>query len=127
MKKRRRKPMRQRAAAGMLGKEITRRSRGRCELCEGREGVRLFELEPFPVEPSPDRTLMACEPCRLGLEGRRRDLLRAGFLNAAVWSEEPAVRLAACRLALCLDLADDPLLESAMEVAGFDTETGEMA
>src|SRR5688572_6034741 len=59
-----RKKPKQRAAVGALGKLLTRRSKGRCELCMGTTDVRPYELAPFPEEPDPERTLMACSRCR---------------------------------------------------------------
>lgn len=121
-----RRKVKQRAAVGLLGKELTRRSRGRCELCDSREGPRPWEIPPFPEEPSPERALMACERCRRWLEGRDDvDPIQAHFLMSAVWSMEPAVRLAAARLLLRVDFADDPWMRDALSAADVDPETGE--
>ena len=89
----RKKRPKQRAAIGVLGKMITRRSRGRCELCEGRDDNRLYELPPFPEEPDPERVMMTCGRCRRWLEKGGVDPVEAHFLSSAVWSEEPSVRL----------------------------------
>lgn len=120
------KPPRQRASVGLLGKTLTRRSRGRCEACEARDGVRLFELAPFPEEPDPDRTLMACERCRRWLETGEVEPMQAHFLSSAVWSELPAVRLAAGRMLLECDYLDNPWLLDAFEAAGIDPVTAEL-
>ena len=119
------KRIKQRAAVGVLGKQLTRRSRGRCELCEGRDGVRPHELPPFPVDPDPDRTLMACGRCRDWIERDRIDAVEAHFLGGAVWSEEPAVRLAAARLLLAHEDPDAPWMQEALEVTGVDPQTRE--
>lgn len=116
----------QRPAVGALGKDLTRRSRGRCELCDSRDGPRPWELPPFPETPTMARTLMACERCRRWLEGREDvDPVQAHFLMSAVWSEEPAVRLAAARLLLRVDFDDDPWMRDALSAADVDPETGE--
>lgn len=120
-----RKRMKQRAAVGRLGKLLTRRSRGRCELCGSQEGVRGFELIPYEEEPDPDRTLMACERCRTWLEREKADPVDAWFLSEAVWSEEPAVRLAAARMLLLLDDPGNPWVRDTFDAAGVDPETGE--
>ncbi len=109
--------IRQRAAVGILGKFITRRSRGRCELCGGREGLRLWELPPFPEEPDPDNTLLTCARCRGWLESERVDSLEARFLSGSVWSELTAVREATRRL-LTATPVDDPWVRDALEVLG---------
>jgi protein PhnA len=118
--------VRQRAAVGALGKDLTRRSRGRCELCAAREDVRAFELPPFPEEPSLDRALHACGRCRRWLEGEEIAPLEARFLGEAVWSDVPPVRLAAARLLLRAGFDDDPWLVDALEAADVDPATGEL-
>ena len=121
-----RKRIKQRAAVGRLGKWLTRRSRGRCELCDSTEENRGFELAPFPEEPSLERTLMACGRCRSWLERGNVNPIEARFLETAVWSEETAVRLAAARLLLQVDDLSDPWLVDALDAAGIDPETLEL-
>lgn len=119
------KRAKQRPAVGALGKDLTRRSRGRCELCEDKGGARPFELAPFPEEPNLDRALMACDRCRAWLERGRVDPVQATFLGTAVWSDEPAVKLAAARLLLLADDPASPWLRDALDAADVDPETGE--
>lgn len=116
---------RQRPAIGVLGKDLTRRARGRCELCGGREDVRAWELPPFPDEPSLDRTLLACGRCRSWLEGAPVVQVEARFLGDVIWSDLPPVRLAAARLLLACDHVDDPWVMDALEAADVDPATGE--
>lgn len=121
-----RKRLKQRPQVGVLGKDLTRRSRGRCELCESREDVRAYELTPFPEEPEMDRSLMACGRCRRWLEGDEDVVPReAWFLSSAVWSQEPAVQLAAARLLLRCDDPDSPWMREALEAVDVDPATGE--
>jgi protein PhnA len=122
-----RKRIKQRAQVGVLGKALTRRSRGRCELCEGREGVRLHELPPFPEDPDPERTLMACGRCRGWLETQRIEAVGAHFLAGAVWSEVDAVKLAANRLLLCHEGQGEPWVVEALDVCPVDPQTREWA
>jgi protein PhnA len=109
--------IRQRAAVGVLGKFVTRRSHGRCELCGGRDGLRLWEIPPFPEEPDPESTLLACARCRAWLEEGDIEPLEARFLSGAVWSDLAAVREAARRL-LSAAPSDDPWIRDALEVLG---------
>ena len=120
-----RKKPKQRPQVGVLGKLLTRRSRGRCELCHGQGDVRAYELAPFPPDPDPDRSLMACARCRSWLDNGTIDPVQAHFLSEAVWSNVPAVQLAAARLLLANDGRDDPWVRDALEAAGIDPETGE--
>ena len=120
------KRIKQRALVGVLGKALTRRSRGRCELCGGREEPRPYELTPYGDAPDPERTLMGCTRCRHWLETGGVDPVEARFLSSAVWSEEPAVRLAAGRLLRMAEGQDDRWWVDAMEVVDVDPETGEI-
>ena len=115
--------VKQRAAAMVLGKHLTRRSRGRCELCEQRDEVRVFELPPFPDDPAPERALMACVRCRSWLEQGGVDVVHAHFLGTAIWSECVPVRTAAARLLATCER--QPWIVDALEQAGFDAATGQ--
>jgi hypothetical protein len=108
--------VKQRAASGALGKDLTRRSHGRCELCEGRVDCRPFEIPPFPPEPEMERTLLACGRCRHWLESGKIEPLEARFLTSAVWTEVPAVRLAAAQLLKSAGVEGDPWIQEALEV-----------
>jgi protein PhnA len=125
MAKPQRKRWKQRPQVGLLGKTLTRRSRGACELCGSKDAPFPFELPPFPTEPDPERTLMACRRCREWLDGGEVRPMEAHFLSRAVWAEEPAVRLAAARLLLAVDDPDDPWMRDALDAVDVDPETGE--
>ena len=117
------KRKKQRPLAGTLGKHLTRRSRGRCELCESRDEPRPFELAPFPDEPDPERTLMACRRCRTWLEANRIDPIEAHFLEGAVWAEVAPVRLAAARMLLSNEDLNDPWMHDALDATNVDPNT----
>lgn len=120
-----RKRPKQRAAAGVLGKDLTRRSRGLCELCGAKDDNRPYELPPFPTEPELDRALLACARCRGWLDGEDVDPVQARFLSGAVWSEHAPVKLAAARLLLAVDDPEDPWVQDALDVIAVDPRTGE--
>jgi hypothetical protein len=122
-----RKRIKQRSEAGWLGKDLTRRSRGKCELCEAQDQNRPFELAPFPEDPELERTLLACGRCRGWLERGKIDPVQAHFLSSAVWSEEPAVQLAAARLLLVNDGMGDPWVRDTLEAIGFDPTSMELS
>jgi len=110
--------IRQRAAAGVLGKFLTRRSRGRCELCSGKDDLRIHELPPFPEEPDPDNTLLACARCRTWLEAGKIEPIEARFLSTAAWSDLPSVRDAARRLLEAIP-GGDPWVQDAIEATDW--------
>jgi protein PhnA len=87
------------AELNALGKDLSRRAGSVCELCGGRETPRPF-LVPPPDEPDLDNAILACERCRALLGGPKlpRDASDLRFLEKAIWSEVPAVQVAAVRL-----------------------------
>jgi len=93
-------------ALTMLGRDLTRRSKARCELCEA-AGERLFavEVEPLPDRPDPDHAVFLCEQCRDGSDGGKLDPSRWRFLELSVWSEIPAVQVTAVRVCRRLEKA----------------------
>lgn len=113
----------QRPQAGLLGKTLTRRSKGKCELCESKDQPRPYELWPFPDMPDENRTILACQRCRSWLDGERFSPVHAHFLSQAIWSETAPVKLAAARLLLATDSIDDPWLQDALEAAQVDPHT----
>lgn len=110
------KRLKQRAAIGILGKDLTRRSRGRCELCGGKGDVRGWEIPPFPEEPRMDRAVMTCGRCRAWLEGAPIEVVEARFLGTAVWHECEAVREAAGLLLRRIAASDEPWIHEAIDV-----------
>lgn len=109
------KRIKQRPLAGVLGKVLTRRSRGMCELCSSREQPLVFELPPFPPDPDPERSLMACARCRGWLEHRSEPDVEARCLESAIWSDETAVQMAAARLLVEMDHGQHPWARDALE------------
>jgi protein PhnA len=86
-------------AINALGRELTRRSSSKCELC-GDSGVKLsgHEIVPLPEQPDADHTVFICEACRDGLTGGKLDADRWRFLENVIWSDVPVVQVAAVRI-----------------------------
>lgn len=80
-----------------FGKDLARRSKGRCEMC-GAHGtpLQIHEVPPVPSEPDFDHCILLCENCTSQLDKPKNiqpDHWRC--LNTAVWSEIPAVQVIA--------------------------------
>ena len=52
-----------------LGRELSRRSKSRCELCTKSSSLQVFEVPPLPEEPSLEKSLFVCHICHQRLEG----------------------------------------------------------
>ncbi|MEO0448059.1 MAG: hypothetical protein AAF191_18480, partial [Verrucomicrobiota bacterium] len=62
-------------AVQWLGKELARRAKSRCEVCEA-SGVPLsiYEVPPVPKEPSGERSLFLCATCHSALSNPKQAL-----------------------------------------------------
>jgi len=75
------------AALAGLGKDLARRARSRCELCEAKEALQTVSLWTED-EPSLEATVLLCGRCDRVLQGKRDDDLDGlRFLESAVWAE----------------------------------------
>ncbi len=83
-----------------LAKDLVRRSRSHCELCEN-NGVKLdvYEVPPLEENPYLDGCIFICETCQEQIEKPKKmipDQWRC--LNNALWSEVPAVQVISFRI-----------------------------
>ena len=89
------------AALAVFGKDLARRAKSKCEICEA-SGTRLmpYEVEPVPPEPEFENCILVCESCKKSISEPRK--FQAGehwrCLAETVWSEIPAVQVVAVRL-----------------------------
>lgn len=87
-------------ALQLLGKDLARRAKSKCELT-GAAGVplRAYEVPPVSAEPDPARTLLLSEACREALDRPEKLAGRTWQpLAEVVWSEMPAVQVVAWRM-----------------------------
>ena len=89
------------AALNSFGKDLARRSKSKCEICES-PGVSLstWEVPPVPNDPDLDRCVFICDTCRGALENEKQTLAPNEWRNLAntIWSEVPAVQVCVVRL-----------------------------
>lgn len=111
-----------------FGKDLARRSKSSCELCEAKnEKLEVYEVPPVEEEPNFERCIFICENCKKILS----NLDRAGendlrFLNSAVWSEVPIVKAVAIHI---LNRVKDKYAwaEDILETVYIDEETEELS
>lgn len=108
-------------ALSLLGKDLARRARSKCELSQSSGPLKAFDLLGSDHEPELDHVVLVSEPVHRMLEatklGVSRDEVR--YLEEAVWSTEAAVRHAAVRL---LEKIDAPWAREAIDnAASMDT------
>jgi hypothetical protein len=95
-----------RSSADLLGRQLCRRARNRCELCRDSTSLYVVEVEPVFLEPDLERAVMICERCKRAVENARvrveTEELR--FLMESVWHEIPPIQLTSVRLCRRLSL-----------------------
>ena len=86
------------------GKDLARRAKRKCELCEGDTDLRIYDGDP-DAEPGLATLILACERCRAILDGRSDDERTLRFLETAIWNEEPVIARLAKRMLAEVDAA----------------------
>ncbi|MEE9368581.1 MAG: hypothetical protein V3V05_06915 [Pontiella sp.] len=112
-----------------FAKDLVRRSRSHCELCE-KNGVRLdaYELRPLPEEPIIDDCIFICDGCRKQInEPKKMNPSYWRLLNNSVWSEVPAVQVISVRLLRRLVIKNEAWAVELLEHAYLEPELEEWA
>ena len=84
-----------------FGKSAGKRAGFKCEWCEDKEDLRLWDQHPDD-EPTMDHLALLCGKCRELAEGKKADLNELRSIRNALWSNVPAVAEGAAQvLAQC--------------------------
>ena len=112
-----------------FAKDLVRRSRSKCELCE-KSGTKLdvYELPPLEEEPSAEGCIFICEECQKQVVSPKKMIpSHWRCLNHSLWSEIPAVQVVAFRMLSRLAKAEQHWAEELLENAYLDPELEEWA
>jgi protein PhnA len=107
-----------------FAKDLVRRSRSHCELCD-RSGVKLdvYELPPLKEEPHVDGCLFLCEGCRKQIADPKKMIPgHWRCLNNALYSEVTAVQVMSFRLLKRLAAIEAHWAEELLEHAYLDPD-----
>ena len=74
------------AAINLCGKDLARRAKRKCELCEANDDPRPYDTDA-DAEPSLDTLVLLCQRCRSVADGAKADARELRFLETAVWHE----------------------------------------
>lgn len=84
-----------------FGKSVGKRAGFKCEWCESKDDLRLWDYQP-DLSPDMDSLALLCQNCRELADGRRAELNELRSIRNALWSNVPAVAEGAARvLAQC--------------------------
>jgi hypothetical protein len=104
------------AAIEGFGKGIGKRAGFRCEWCDGRDDLRVWDQRP-DREPGMESLALLCGSCRALAEGRDAGLEELRAIRNALWSDVPAVAEGAARV---LARRREPWVREAIEESFID-------
>lgn len=110
-----------------FAKDLVRRSRSKCELCE-KSGGRLdvYELLPLEEEPYLDGCIFICETCHKQIDTPKKMIpSHWRCLNHALWSEVPAIQVLSVRILRRLAKTEQHWAEELLEHAYLEPELEE--
>ena len=88
------KSMERKSELNSFGKNLAKRAKSKCELCEASSTkLYTFEIPPVQDEPNFDKCILICEECIDKIE--RIEKLKENdlrFLANSVWSETPIIK-----------------------------------
>jgi len=88
-------------AISSFGKAIGKRAGFRCEWCESKEDLRVWDYKP-DVPPNMETLALLCQQCRDWADGRKTTPNELRSIRNALWSNVPSVAEGAARvLAQC--------------------------
>lgn len=108
------------AEISSFGKAIGKRAGFKCEWCESKDDLRVWDYKP-DAEPGMETLALLCQQCRSWADGRKAspDELRA--IRNALWSDVPSVAegaagvLAQCREPWAREAIEESFIDDAVK------------
>jgi len=103
----------------LLGKSIGKRAGFKCEWCESRDDLRVWDYKP-DAEPNMDTLALLCQQCRGWADGRKATPNELRSLRNALWSDIPAVAegaatvLVQCKESWVREAIEESLIDEAV-------------
>jgi hypothetical protein len=99
-----------------FGKAIAQRAGFKCEWCESKDGLRVWDYQP-DMSPVMETLALLCQSCRDWAAGRKADRNELRSIRNALWSNVPAIAEGAARvIAQC----KEPWAREAIEESFID-------
>ncbi len=99
-----------------FGKNIGKRASFRCEWCESKEDLQLWDYQP-DISPNMDTLALLCRRCRDWADGGKADPQELRSIRNALWSNTPAVAEGATKV---LAQGREPWTREAIEESSID-------
>ncbi|MDD2310671.1 MAG: hypothetical protein PHH91_13925 [Desulfuromonadaceae bacterium] len=108
-------------AISSFGKAIGKRAGFKCEWCESKEDLRVWDYNP-DAAPNMETLALLCQQCRNWADGRKATPNELRSIRNALWSNVPSVAEGAARvLAQC----KEPWAREAIEESFIDDDVKE--
>jgi protein PhnA len=107
-------------ALNSFGKSIAKRAGFKCEWCESKEELRVWDHQPDTL-PNMDTLAMLCQNCRELADGRKAGSDELRSIRDALWSCIPAVAegaaivLAQCNASWVKDAIDQSCIDDSLK------------
>ena len=107
-------------AISAFGKAIGKRAGFKCEWCESKDELRVWDYQP-DATPEPETLALLCQRCRDWAEGRPANSNELHAIRNALWSTIPAVAegaatvLARCREPWVRDAIEESFIDEALK------------
>jgi protein PhnA len=107
---------------GSLGKAIGKRAGFKCEWCESKDELRVWDYKP-DMSPDMDSLTLLCQQCRSWAEGRKASPDELRSIRNALWSNVPAVAegaarvVAQCREPWAREAIEESFIDDAVKAA----------
>lgn len=105
-------------AINAFGKSIGKRAGFKCEWCESKDDLRVWDSDP-DAEPEMETVALLCKRCRDLAAGSKADANELRSIRNALWSDVPAVVTGAARVLL---KCKEPWVREAIDESIFDEE-----
>jgi protein PhnA len=105
---------------GSFGKAIGKRAGFKCEWCESKDGLRVWDYQP-DMPPGMETLALLCQRCRDWGEGRKADPNELRSIRNALWSDVPAVAegaarvMAGCRETWVREAIEESMIDDAVK------------
>lgn len=101
-----------------FGKSIGKRAGFKCEWCESKDDLRVWDYKP-DATPGMETLVLLCQQCRSWADGRKATANELRSIRNALWSNVPSVAEGAARvLAQC----KEPWAREAIEESFIDDD-----
>lgn len=103
-----------------LGKSIGKRAGFKCEWCENKDDLRVWDYKP-DASPGMETLALLCQQCRSWADGRKAEARELRTIRDALWSDIPAVAegaahvLAQCKEAWVRDAIEQSFIDDSVK------------